>query len=312
MQFRTTMVAFAVCLATMAAATAATDPKAGPKAARPQQRQAAVPAPVQIHLPSMTAQQIVERNAAARGGAAAWQRVTAMTMSGKLDAGKVRKDGGQLGVVSKQDRARAKAEMRRALQGGAPLPVAADKTIQLPFQMELKRPVMTRLEVPFRGETAVQVFDGANGWKLRPYLGRHEVEPFTDDEMKVARSQQELDGPLINHKTKGTAVELDGAEMVDGRGAYKLKLTLKNGDVRHLWVDAKTFLDLKIDAAPRRWDGKMRQMATYYRDYKQVDGLMIPHRFETVLEGVRGSENIYIEKVALNPAISNARFAKPQ
>jgi hypothetical protein len=184
--------------------------------------------------------------------------------------------------------------------------------IQLPFQMDLKRPTLQRLEVPFQGQTAVQVFDGTNGWKLRPYLGRHEVETFSAEELKLAASQQELDGPLINYRQKGTAAEVEGGELVEGRGAYKLKLTLKNGDVRHLWIDAQSFLDVKIDGAPRRWDGMMRSVITYYRDFKTVDGLLMPHRFETVLEGVHGSENIYIEKVALNPSLADARFSKPR
>jgi hypothetical protein len=100
--------------------------------------------------------------------------------------------------------------------------------------------------------------------------------------------------------------------MLEGRGAYRLKLTLKSGEVRHLWVDAKTFLDVKIEGAPRRWDGKMRTVTTWFRDYKPVDGLLIAHRLETRLDGVPGSESIYIEKVALNPALDGTRFAKPQ
>jgi hypothetical protein len=50
---------------------------------------------------------------------------------------------------------------------------------------------------------------------------------------------------------------------------------------------------------------------TYYHDFKPVDGLMIAHRLETRIEGVPGAENIYIEKVALNPPINDSVFAKP-
>jgi hypothetical protein len=258
----------------------------------------------------MSVQQIVERNTTARGGLQAWQRVGSMSLSGKLDAGKTRTDGGQVAVASKQARAKAKAELRKALQEGKPV-LEAQQVIQLPFQMDLKRPTMTRLEIPFQGETAVQVYDGANGWKLRPYLGRHEVESYSEEELKSAASQQELDGPLFNYAAKGTSVALEGGELVDGRGAYKLKLTLKNGDLRHLWVDAQTFLDVKIASEPRRLDGKMRTVATYFRDYKPVDGLQIAHRLETTVEGLPGTQRILIEKVALNPALEPTRFSKP-
>lgn len=268
------------------------------------------PAAVPVDLPVLSVQQIVDRNMTARGGQQAWQRVTSMSLTGKLDAGKTRTDGGELAAVNRQERAKAKAELRKAIQEGKPV-AQTQQVIQLPFQMDLKRPALTRLEIPFQGETAVQVFDGTNGWKLRPFLGRHEVEAFTQDELKSAASQQELDGPLFNYTAKGTKVELEGGELVDGRGAYKLKLVLKNGDVRHLWIDAQTFLDVKIDGVPRRMDGKLRTVVTYFRNYKPVDGLLIAHELDTAVEGMPGAQRILIEKVALNPVLDPSRFDKP-
>jgi hypothetical protein len=271
------------------------------------------PVPVAVDLPVLTVQQIAERNFTARGGFQAWQNVKTMSLAGKLDAGKARTDGGQVALASKQERSKAKAELRRALQEGKTLADNEPKVIQLPFQMDMQRPTLTRLEIPFQGETAVQVFDGTSGWKLRPYLGRHEVEAFTEDELKSAASQQELDGPLFNYAAKGTRVELEGGELVEGRGAYKLKLTLKSGDVRHLWIDAKSFLDVKIDGAPRHFDGKMRTVVTYFRNYKTVDGLVIAHEMDTAIEGLpaAGTQRILVEKVALNPTLDPTRFAKP-
>jgi hypothetical protein len=270
------------------------------------------PAAVAVDLPVLSVQQIVERNTTARGGLPAWQKVGSMSLAGKLDAGKMRTDGGQVAMTSKQERANAKAELRKALQVGKTV-AEAQKVIQLPFQLDLKRPTMTRLAIPFQGEIAVQVYDGVNGWKLRPYLGRHEVEPFNQVELKSAASQQELDGPLLNYAAKGTKVELEGGEMVEGRGAYKLKLALKNGDVRHLWIDAQTFLDVKIDGAPRQIDGKLRTVVTYFRNYKKVDGLLIAHELDTAVEGVpnAGMQRILIDKVSLNPVLDPALFAKP-
>jgi hypothetical protein len=262
-----------------------------------------------VSVPSLTAQQIADRNAAARGGAAAWQRVHSMTLAGKMDVGKQRKDGGEIASNTLKTREQVRSEARLALLGKGK--AAAPKIIQLPFQMDLARPIKTHLEVPFQGQTAVQVYDGKNGWKLRPFLGRHQVESFTADELKIAASQQELDGALINHAAKGTSVALDGTETLEGRNTYRLKLTYKTGEVRHLWIDAQTFLDAKIEGAPRRWDGKTRTVTTYFRDYKPVDGLMIAHRLETQIEGVSGAENIYVEKVALNPTFAASVFAKP-
>ena len=250
---------------------------------------------------------IAEKNAEARGGLKAWRKITSMTMSGNLDAGTPR-DPVKLAMSFMKPRTEARADARKAL--AHPRDADQVKPVQLPFVMELKRPRKSRLEIRFKGQTAVQVYDGSTGWKLRPFLGRREVEPYTAEELKAAALQTELDGPLIDYASKGNKVELVGTEPVDGRDAYKLKITSDDGQVRHVWVDAKTYLDVKVDGT-RRLDGKPRPVWTTYSDYRSVNGLMVPHLLETTVEGVAGSEKIMVERVALNPQLDDDRFAKP-
>jgi hypothetical protein len=307
------------------AALAATDPNASPPAAKSRAAAAAdafakqkaaadakakqgtasaTKAPPQ--LPRLTAAQIVDKNVAARGGAEAWKRVQSLAMTGKMDAGRLHKVDPTAFMGFRNQRSMTQAVEKQATTS------KDDSMVELPFVMELQRPRKLRLELTFRGDTAVQVYDGEHGWKLRPYLNRHEVEPFTSDELKVAAQQQELDGPLINYAAKGTKVELAGTDWVEDQPAYKLKLTLKTGDVRQVWLDGKTFLDIKIDGTPRRLDGQPHAVAVYSRDYRPVSGLMIPHVLETAVEGVKDTEKIHIEKVTLNPPLDGSRFAKPQ
>ena len=245
----------------------------------------------------LTAQQIVEKNVTARGGLKAWQVLQTLAMSGKMDAGG-NESPTRLAVGIKT--------------GAAALPKRPAEQAQLPFRLELKRGRKSRLEIDFRGDTAVQVYDGTKGWKLRPFLNRHEVEPFTADELKAAGMQSDLDGPLVDYAQKGTKVELEGSDKVEGNDTYRLKLTFKNGESQHLWVDAKTFLEAKIDGTPRRLDGKMHAVQVYYRNYRTVNGLLLPQLLETKVEGVRQTEKIEIEKVIVNPRVEDSRFAKLQ
>jgi hypothetical protein len=250
---------------------------------------------------------ILEKNAAARGGLSAWRAVKSMSLSGKLEAGTPR-DPVKLARSFQRTSAQAKAEPRLAAVRSA---AAEEKSVQLPFTLDLERPRKARLEVEFRGQTAVQVYDGEKGWKLRPFLGRHEVEPFSAEELRVAAQQTDLDGLLLDHEAKGYRVALDGTEPVDGRDAYKLALTARDGHVRHAWVDAETYLEVRVEGT-RRVDGKLRSVWTRLGDYRRVDGVMVPHLLETAVEGLRGSERIQVERVALNPKLDDRRFAKPQ
>ena len=137
-------------------------------------------------------------------------------------------------------------------------------------------------------------------------------EPFTAAEANSAEATDDLDGPLVDYAAKGTKITLAGNEQVEGHRAYKLKLTLRNGEQRNLWIDAGSFLELKADGAPRVLDGKKHDVATYYRDYKPEHGLLMPHVLETAVQGVKATYKIQISQVAINEAISDALFQKPQ
>ena len=223
----------------------------------------------------LSAAQIADKSVAARGGLQVWRAVQTLTYSGKMDAG-------------------------------------GKQNVQLPFVMTLKRPRKTRVEIDFANDKAVQVYDGASGWKLRPFLGRKDVEPFTNEELKAASMEADLDGPLVDYAAKGTRVDLEGVEKVEGHDAYKLKLTMKGGQVRHLWVDAQTFMEVKIEGVPRRMDGKMRPVEVYMRDYRPVSGLMVPHLLETTVQGFKPSHKMTIESVIVNPKLEDSLFAKPK
>jgi hypothetical protein len=253
------------------------------------------------------AEPIVARNAEARGGLDAWRKVKTLSLSGKLDAGTPR-DPVKLARAFQRSNTQVKADLRRALAQGAGGGDASP--VRLPFAMELKRPRRSRVEIRFQGQTAVQVYDGTAGWKLRPFLGRREVEPFTAEELRVAAQQADLDGPLVDHEAKGSRVALLGTEPVDGRDTYKLEVTSGKGEVRHVWVDAKTSLDVMVDGT-RRMDGKPRLVRTRLRDYRAVDGVLIPFELETSVEGVRGSERIVVERAMVNAPVDDRRFAKP-
>jgi outer membrane lipoprotein-sorting protein len=247
--------------------------------------------------PKLSAAEIVDKSVAASGGLQAWRAVQSITMKGKMEAG-----GNQRPTLPVPG-----VKAGREMPAKRPLEQA-----QLPFTMELKRPKKMRLELEFNGQTAIQVFDGTNGWKLRPFLNRHEVEPYTPDEMKATALQSELDGPLVDYAKKGTKVEVEGLEKVRGDDAYKLKLTFSNGKEQRVWIDAKTFLETKIEGTPRRLDGKFHPVATYLLDYQPVNGLMVAHTLETAVDGVKQSEKIHIESVVVNPKLDDALFAKLQ
>lgn len=257
----------------------------------------------------LSADQIVERNVAARGGLAAWRAVRSLSLEGKMGAG-----GNQRATLSLP-----KSDPKEFVNA---LPQRRTEETQLSFVMEMERPRKVRVELQFKGQTAVQVYDGTNGWKVRPFLNRAEVEPYTPEEAKKASNQEDLDGPLMDYASKGSKVELDGNEKVEGHDTYRLKITERNGHTLHVWIDAQTFLEAKIEGQPRRLDGTDHPVEVYYRDYRTVDGLKVPFLMETKVLPVGKNalnlrdtpvppEKIVIDKVVVNPKLDEKLFSKP-
>jgi hypothetical protein len=260
-------------------------------------------------LPKLTASQIVDKYVAARGGAQAWKALQTMQLSGKIEAGR----GDGIARAQKVINAGKKSGGRESSAElvAANVDLDALKQIQLPFTLDLQRPNRMRLELGFDGKTAVQVFDGKQGWKYRPFLNRSEAEPFTAEEAKVEAARGDLDGPLIDYAAKGTSIELDGTDLVEGQPAYRLKVTPQVGDAKHVWIDGKTFLDIKVEGAPRHMDGKMHPVYIYQRDFRAVQGVMIPFVLETAVDGYPETHKILIDKGLMNPKFDASRFAKP-
>ena len=225
-------------------------------------------------LPKLSAEQIAERNVEARGGLKAWRAIHSIQMTGLLDA------GGQ-------------------------------KDARLPFTLQMKRPHYQRVAIEFSGQTALQVFDGQNGWKLRPFLNRMDVEPFSEEERLRVLHQDDLDGPLIDYAAKGSRLELDGTELLDGKANYRLKLTTHDGTQRHVWIDGRSFLETKIEGSPRYLNGRMRGVENHVRDWRKVEGVLIPFESDTEVETAAKNRKITIEKVVLNPSLEDRLFGKP-
>jgi outer membrane lipoprotein-sorting protein len=182
--------------------------------------------------------------------------------------------------------------------------------MEAPVVLELKRPANVRMEFTFQGMTGIQAWDGTSGWVITPFGGKTDPEPMSPDDAKEAEEQADLDGPLVDYKAKGHTVELVGKEKIEGSDAYKLKVTLKNGTVNYTYLDADSYLTIK-EESKRTIRGSEVEVESSIGDYKDVEGLLVPHSIENGSKGRPEKQNITIQKVELNPSLDDARFKMP-
>jgi hypothetical protein len=225
--------------------------------------------------PHLTAKEIVAKNVMARGGLDAWRKVNTMVSIGHLETG----------------------------NPSAP---------RVPFVLQQSRPNKTHFEVHVHEKTSVRVFNGVEGWKLRPARGGGpEPLAYTVAEIEAARDAPGMDGPLIDYQAKGIGIEYDGTDEVAGKKAYRLIVKWPSGTIRRWWVDAASFLDVKYERGSHTPTGQVATVTVSFANYKSIDGLQIPLSIVTGQENGKETEAMVIEQIFLNRPISDKVFSQP-
>jgi hypothetical protein len=182
--------------------------------------------------------------------------------------------------------------------------------MEAPFTFQKKRPDKIRIEFVLQGLTGIQAFDGSTAWTLMPFTGSKDPQKMPEDERKDIIEQADFDGPLVDYKQKGNLVEYVGKEDVEGTEAHKLKLTLKNGNVRYIFLDPDSGLEMKTTALIKR-EGVETSVDSFFGDYKEVSGILFPFSIEQRIKGQAGPQ-FAIEKVELDVEIGDSTFAMPE
>ncbi len=220
---------------------------------------------------AQTADEIVTKVLAARGGVSKIKAVHAQRISGTIDF------GGASG----------------------------------PFLVELERPGKMHIEVTVQGQTLIRSFDGqSTGWIINPFSPNKGVEPMSAADIGNIADESDFDGPLVDYKAKGNRIELVGKEDVESKPAYRLKLTSKKGETRSYLFDAATFHLLRWEGT-RKVGDKEVPWESLFRDYREVNGLMFAFEIDSDAPGTEQSQKIIADKIEVDPQIDESRFGKP-
>jgi hypothetical protein len=215
-------------------------------------------------------------------------------------------------LVAKNVEAKGGADALRALQSlrltGKVL--VSQGQIEFRYVQTTKRPGEIRTEATLQGMTAIQAYDGKDGWRVSPFQGRKDPEKMSTDDAKSLIEDAEIEGPLFDWKAKGSTVDYLGTEDVEGTLAYKLKVVRKNGDVNFVYLDPDHFLEIRI-LTQRIEHGAQVEVETDLGDYEKVGGVFIPFSEEAGSKGSSDKQKTIIEKGEANVAVDDAVFHFP-
>jgi outer membrane lipoprotein-sorting protein len=215
-------------------------------------------------------------------------------------------------IIAKNIQARGGLDKLKSVQSmKATATMAMGPGMEAPGVLIQKRGNLARLEFTIQGLTAVQAYDGKNAWQVMPFTGKKDPELMSADEAKEVEEMADIDGPMVDYKSKGNQVEFLGKEKVEGTDAYKLKVSLKNGDVQTVYIDADSFLEIK-EETKRMVRGSEQVFESSIGDYKDVNGIIFPFAEESGVKGSEQKEKLTITKIELNVPTDDSIFRMPQ
>jgi len=214
-------------------------------------------------------------------------------------------------IIAKNIQARGGMDKLKSVQSiKSTATIAMGPGMEAPGVLIQKRGNMARLEFTIQGLTAVQAYDSKNAWQIMPFMGKKDAELMSADEAKEVEEMADLDGPLVDYKSKGHQVELLGKEKIEGTDAYKLKVSLKNGDVQTVYIDADSFLQIK-EETKRTVRGSEQVFESSIGDYKEVNGIIFPFAEESGVKGSQQKEKLTVTKIELNVPVEDSIFKMP-
>jgi hypothetical protein len=182
--------------------------------------------------------------------------------------------------------------------------------VEFPLNVYGKRPSFYRSELTVRGHKIVQGYDGQSGWMINPMWGSKDPIDMPADELISIKEQADMDGFLIDWKAKGHKLKLIGKEDVDGTDAYHIEVTTKEGDLRHIYIDVDSYLQIQQKGKYPAQGNEVEIIASM-GDYRMVDSLMIPFSTEVNVNG-KTLQQVLLDTIEYNVPISDSLFERPK
>jgi hypothetical protein len=155
-------------------------------------------------------------------------------------------------VIAKNVQAHGGAEKMKSIHSLRTSAKFTQGSFRADFRQENKRTDKVREEFIIQGLAQVQAYDGKTGWQISPFGGRKDPELLSQDDLKSLVVDADMDGPLVDYKEKGHKAELMGHDSMEGTDCFKIKLSMKNGDIRYYYLDTDSYLELKLEIQTSR------------------------------------------------------------
>src|SRR5260370_136735 len=113
-------------------------------------------------------------------------------------------------LIEKNIKAHGGADKMKALKSVRMTGTMKMGPMEAPFTISKSRPEAVRIDFTVQGMTGTQAYDGTTGWAVMPFMGKKDAEKMSDDQVKDIKDEADFDGPMVDYKAKGNKVEYLG------------------------------------------------------------------------------------------------------
>ena len=151
-----------------------------------------------------------------------------------------------------------------------------------------------------------QRFNGTEGYVLDSLQGNREIT----GNMLANMKNGSFPHPVLDYKEIGTTASLSDKEKVGDADAFVVVFTPKSGSPIRQYIDATTFMPLKMAlkvAVPQIGD---LEQTTEFLDYKEVDRVKLPFRLK--VSSSLQSFTVTVTNVQHNVEVDETLFSRPK
>ncbi|MCB1042049.1 MAG: hypothetical protein KDC35_03870 [Acidobacteria bacterium] len=175
-----------------------------------------------------------------------------------------------------------------------------------PFTILRKRPDFYFVDQEMNNHPVTIGHDGKTSWWVNQMLNVGATEVAGLD-LQVLKRDVHFISRLYDCEKEGFSVAMGAATEVDGLPCVSLVIT--RGEETETWfLDPETYLEIACDSAGSDF-GSPAPQRTFFDDFREVNGVMIPHYVEA--QFYTRNRVMEVDAVEVNLTVDDAVFAMP-
>jgi hypothetical protein len=160
---------------------------------------------------------------------------------------------------------------------------------------------------------SIKAVDGPAAWEVNPLAGILKPEAMVPEDSSRFRHLADPQGPLVDAQAKGNKVEVAGKLPWRGSEVYKLNVTFPDGQTNSVYLDAKSYLPVRVvGTVYMPMINKEVGLELTYDDFKVVDGVKWPFTEKSKAPEGRVAQTIVWKKIEVNAPVEEAVFRNPR